>query len=97
LSYVLTRAALLDYERGRIEPALARATEALGYADLLQRATEKLLAHLVLGLGLRAAGRAAEAEPHAAAIAMLEASGVAAWAAAQARTLTRPQKKQRVG
>lgn len=97
LSYVLTRAALLDYERGRIEPALARATEALGYADLLQRATEKLLAHLVLGLGLRAAGRAAEAEPHAAAIAMLEASGVAAWAAAQARGLPRPHKKQRVG
>src|SRR5690606_3489192 len=97
LAYVLTRAALLDYERGRIERALERAGEALAYADLLQRATEQLLAHLALCLGLEAAGRAAEARPHAAAIAALEASGVAAWAAGKARALAPPRKKQRVG
>lgn len=93
LAYVLTRAALLDYERGRVENALGRATEALGYAEVLQRATEMMLAHVVLGLGLTACGRAAEAEHHVAETAALEAAGVAAWAAGMAAPLGRARKK----
>lgn len=94
LAYVLTRAALLDYERGRIETALGRATEALGYAEILQRATEMMLAHVVLALGLRASGRAAEAEGHVTEIAALEAAGVAAWAVGVAEQLGRARRRQ---
>jgi DNA-binding SARP family transcriptional activator len=93
LAYVLTRAALLDHERGRTDAAAARATEALACAEVLQRATEMMLAHLVLGLVLRAAGRDAEAERHAAQIAALKAAGVAAWAAAMAEPLA-PRRRQ---
>ena len=45
LAYTLTRAALLDVERQRPEAAIARASEALGYAEALDRATEIVLAH----------------------------------------------------
>ncbi|MGV8987238.1 MAG: hypothetical protein ACOH2H_13260 [Cypionkella sp.] len=48
LTYILTRAALLDCERGRAGSATTRATEALGYATLLERATGMLLASAVL-------------------------------------------------
>ncbi len=87
LAFVLTRAAFLDYERHRLEASLARATEALEYSELLQRPTETMLAHLVLGLALRASGQTAEADRHAAATAALEAAGVAAWASALSRQL----------
>jgi DNA-binding SARP family transcriptional activator len=56
LAYVLTRAALVDCERGRQEPAIERAAEALGYAQLLERATEALLASAVLAHCHRATG-----------------------------------------
>jgi DNA-binding SARP family transcriptional activator len=87
LAYVQTRAALLDYERGRIDEAIARAAEALACAELLERATEMMLAHVVLGSGLDATGRTAEAKRHFAAVAALEAAGVAAWAAGLAAKL----------
>ena len=48
LAYILTRAALLDCERGRKDSAGRRAREALGYAQILERPTEMLLAHAVL-------------------------------------------------
>jgi DNA-binding SARP family transcriptional activator/tetratricopeptide (TPR) repeat protein len=80
LAYVLTRAALIDFERGRFDKAIARAAEALGYAELLERATEKMLAHVVLGLAREASGEGAEARRHLAEAAELEAAGVAEWA-----------------
>jgi tetratricopeptide (TPR) repeat protein len=48
LAYLLTRAALIDCERGNSRNASARASEALEYAQILERPTETLLAHLVL-------------------------------------------------
>jgi tetratricopeptide (TPR) repeat protein len=56
LAYVLTRAALIDCDRGRQQRAIERATEALEYARLLDRATEMLLASAVLAAGYRALG-----------------------------------------
>jgi DNA-binding SARP family transcriptional activator/tetratricopeptide (TPR) repeat protein len=51
LAYLLTRAALIDCERGKKQSATARAREALGYAETLERPTEMLLAHAVLACG----------------------------------------------
>lgn len=81
LAYVLTRAALVDCERGRQEQAIERATEALGYAQLLERATETLLASAVLAHGYRATGSKALAARFSQESARLEA-GAAAWAGA---------------
>jgi tetratricopeptide (TPR) repeat protein len=63
LAYLLTRAALVDCERGRQEQAIERASEALGYARLLERATETLLASAVLAHCHRATGRGSFAQP----------------------------------
>lgn len=80
LAYALTRTAQLDCERGRLEDAARRATEALEYATLLQRATEMALARAILACTCRSSGDSAAAAEHDAAIAELEAAGVAAWA-----------------
>lgn len=80
LAYVLTRAAQLDCERGRMEEAARRATEALGHATLLRRSTEMALARAVLACTSRAAGDADTADEHDAAISELQASGIAEWA-----------------
>jgi hypothetical protein len=87
LAYVQTRAALLACERDRVDEAVTRAEEALSCAALLERATEMMLAHLVLGSGLEATGRTAEAKDHTEAARALEASGVAVWARGMAATL----------
>jgi len=87
LAYVLTRAALLDYQRGRIEDALHRSGEALAYANLLERPTEMMLAHVVLGRCHQAAGRARKARQHQSEVARLKAAGVAAWASDMAEDL----------
>ncbi len=84
LAYILTRAAQLDCERGRVDTAARRADEALEYASLLDRPTEKALARAVLACICRARNDAGAVE-HEAAIAELEASGVAAWASAYFR------------
>lgn len=94
LAYVLTRAALLDYERGRLDAAISRANEALTYAELLERRTETMLAHVVLGLGHQAADRYARAKTHFAKVAGLEAAGVAEWARGMAGELTAPDRRQ---
>lgn len=80
LAYVLTRAALLDVERGRPAAALERAGEALGHAGLLERPTEVLLARVVLACACHALGDAPGREAHAAAIADLADAPVARWA-----------------
>ena len=82
LAYTLTRAALLDLERGRLDSALARATEALEYATLLQRATEMILAHIVLARANSRLDNAEVAAEHESAIAELSEAGVAEWAMA---------------
>lgn len=80
LAYVLTRAALVDCERGRQKQAIERATEALGYARLLERATETLLASAVLAHCHRAAGAESLAVQFVQESARHEAAA-AAWAA----------------
>jgi DNA-binding SARP family transcriptional activator/predicted ATPase len=80
LAYTLTRTAQIDCERGRLDAATGRATEALEYATLLQRNTEAALARAILACTSRAGGDRDSASEHEAAIAELEAAGVAAWA-----------------
>lgn len=82
LAYILTRAARIDLDYGRVASALARATEALEYATLLRRATEMILAHVALAEANRRLDNTEDAEIHEAAVAELSASGVAEWAAA---------------
>ena len=88
LAYTLTRAAQLDLERGRPDDAARRATEALEYATLLQRATEMVLARTILARTCRANNESATAAEHDAAIADLLATGVARWASVYARQET---------
>jgi DNA-binding SARP family transcriptional activator/tetratricopeptide (TPR) repeat protein len=79
LACVLTRAAFIDIERGRLEAAHERATEALHCATALERATEMLLANAILSTTSAASGDDAAAAKHADEVARLETSGAAAW------------------
>jgi len=87
LAYVLTRAAVVDCERGRVESATARATEALEYAARLERPTEMLIANAVLSHASSTRGDRDAAEEHAREVARLAASGAAAWTRAIADRL----------
>jgi len=80
LAFALNRAAELDFERGRLDSAIARATEALEYATLLHRRSEMMLAHVTLAQALAARGDNVLAADHTEAIAELTAAGVAEWA-----------------
>ena len=64
LAYILTRAAIIDCARGRKQSGVDRANEALGYARILERPTEMLLANAVLACGYGGIG-ADEAAEHA--------------------------------
>lgn len=79
LAYVLTRAALIDCERGRARVATQRASEALAYATQLDRATEMLLANAVLSRDCAAAGDRAGAARFAREVDRLGARGAALW------------------
>jgi hypothetical protein len=79
LAYLLTRAALLDCDRGRVARATERSTEALGYATLLERATEMLIAHAVLAHQCAGSGDTAGAALHAREAERALAAGAAAW------------------
>ena len=79
LAYILTRAAVLDCEQGRIDSAVDRATEALEYATLLERATEMLIANAVLSHASDARGDRKTAEFHAHEVARLAGSGASTW------------------
>jgi DNA-binding SARP family transcriptional activator len=80
LAYALTRAALLDVERGRPDRAIERAREALACAEALERATDILLAHVALARAHEAAGDRVATARHRDAIAGLDAASVALWA-----------------
>jgi DNA-binding SARP family transcriptional activator/tetratricopeptide (TPR) repeat protein len=89
LAYTLTRAALLDVERGRPDEAISHAGEALGYAEALDRPSEIMLAHVALARARLAANDMAGSARHAAAIAELERGPVAGWARERATALWR--------
>jgi DNA-binding SARP family transcriptional activator len=80
LAYVLLRAAIIDCERGDTATAIERATEALGYADLLERATEMLIGNAVLARAFADTGEGKRASQHRKAVARLLAGGTAGWA-----------------
>jgi DNA-binding SARP family transcriptional activator/predicted ATPase len=84
LAYALTRVAIVDFERGRHEDALARASEALENASILDRATDMLLAHTVLARVNRAIGDQKQFAHHAARIEEFDRDRVAEWARLQA-------------
>jgi DNA-binding SARP family transcriptional activator len=79
LAYILTRAALIDCERGRVDTAVARATDSLEFATLLERATERLIASAVLSQAARKRGDRQAAETHAQEARRLASAGAAAW------------------
>jgi DNA-binding SARP family transcriptional activator len=89
LAYTLTRAALLDVERRRPEAAIARASEALEYAEALDRATEILLAHAALARARRAVADLEGSARHVAALKSLERAPVALWARDHALAVAR--------
>jgi tetratricopeptide (TPR) repeat protein len=79
LAYILTRAALIDCERDRVDIAVARATDSLEFATLLERATERLIASAVLSQAARKRGDRQAAETHAREAVRLASAGAAAW------------------
>lgn len=79
LACVLTRAALIDCQRGRAAPAKRRASEALQYATLLERATEMLLANAVLSKDCAANGQVQEAARLAQEVTRLSQTSAAVW------------------
>jgi hypothetical protein len=89
LAYTLTRAALLDVERGRPQDAIARAGEALGYAEALDRATEIVLAHAALAHACKAIADTAGYAKHVAALKSLARAPVAQWARDRAAAVSR--------
>ncbi len=84
LAYTQLRAAIVDLECGRCESAAIRAREALDCAELLQRPTEMLVAHVALYRAARAAADAPVMAAEFAAMSALCQQGVAAWARRQA-------------
>lgn len=80
LAYILTRAALIDLERQRLDQAAARASEALEYARILERTTEMALAHVVLGLAGDSSGDDSRNAEHVTAVRELDQSLIAVWA-----------------
>lgn len=80
LAYLLTRAALFDCERGRLDIAGRRADEALGYAQLLERPTERLLALAVLAHRARTLGDQTGAARWASEVKRMATAGPAVWA-----------------
>jgi DNA-binding SARP family transcriptional activator/predicted ATPase len=85
LAYTQSRAAIIDLDRGRFDSARARAEEALSCAELLQRPTEMLVAHVALYRAARAASDARVMAAEFAAMSSLCKQGVAAWARQQAQ------------
>jgi len=89
----LTRAALIDSERGRIDAATARATEALGYATVLERATEMLIANAVLSHEHGALGNSARAASFRREVERIRVNGASAWTHDLADKLTNRRQR----
>ncbi|EPC04056.1 hypothetical protein L861_01755 [Litchfieldella anticariensis FP35 = DSM 16096] len=80
LAYLLTHAALLDMQRGRLNDAVTHAEEALAHAQILERNTELMLAHHVLAEAYRTTGDFAAHQRHMSAVAEFDQAPVAQWA-----------------
>ncbi|MDO3720709.1 AAA family ATPase [Marinobacter sp. chi1] len=80
LAYVLTRSAFQSIERGDCASASARGQEALGYANLLDRPTERTLANAVLAYCLAQKGDMDASKSHRDAALSETPHAVAQWA-----------------
>ena len=80
LSYILIRAALIDLANNNADSASIRGHEALSHAQLLNRHSEQMLAHMVLALANQMKQQNIEAELHLNAIHEIDKLPVAAWA-----------------
>ncbi len=89
LAVVLNRAAMLDLRRGRLAPARERAAEALELAQLMERPSEILYAHINLAQAHAADG--GEPDAHLAAVAELAGGQVAGWVRDRAAGLIQPE------
>jgi tetratricopeptide (TPR) repeat protein len=87
LAYCQSRAAMIDLQRGRFESARTRALEALSCAELLQRPTEMLIAHLVLYRAGEAMGDSSAMTKGRTSMLSLCEQGVAVWARMQAQSV----------
>lgn len=87
LAYTLTRAALIDLERNEPGRAVARASEGLGYAELLERASEVMMARVVLARACRALEDVPNHRDHVRVVQLLSTLPIAAWAHARANHL----------
>jgi DNA-binding SARP family transcriptional activator len=85
LAYALTRAAMIDLDRAEYRTAIEHAAEALENADALDRATDMLLAHVVLAKAHRAIDDETAFKNHAASIEAFDPGRVAEWARNKAR------------
>jgi tetratricopeptide (TPR) repeat protein len=90
LAYILTRAALIDSERGRTQAATERASEALRYATMLERATEMLIANAVLSHQHGVLGDARRAARFRQEVERIRENGASPWTHALAEKLTTP-------
>lgn len=86
LAYILNRTALLDIAFNRPEQAVIHAREALEYAELLERASDKILSHVALAQAGRLQHRAACTE-HLEALRALTSTPAAVWAKTRANQL----------
>lgn len=89
IAYLLNRAALIDVERGYLETAACKATEALEYAELLERSSEVLVARVVLAQVHKARNETQLLDEQLQAIAHLGSRSVARWAKDRAEQLLR--------
>ena len=87
LAYVLTRAALIDSEGGRSEAAIERASEALRYAKVLERATEMLIANALLSHAHGVLGDSARAASFRQEVERIREDGASVWTYAMALKL----------
>jgi len=88
LAYTLTRAALLDIQQGKVDTAIERATEALGYTEILDRPSEKMLAHVALAQANQQKKDIAAFDTSVAAITALDQPTIAKWARDRAAPFT---------
>jgi DNA-binding SARP family transcriptional activator len=97
LAYTLNRAAAIDRARNRHDRAIVRAREALECAEILERASERLMAHTILAQSYDATRKPAHARAQVEAIAAMSAVPVAEWARQQAAAATQrmPERRRR--
>ena len=87
LAYILNRTALLDIGFNRPEQAVIHAREALEYAELLERTSDRILSHVVLAQAAQLNQAPTVSAEHLAALTELVSAPAAVWAKTRANRL----------